>query len=172
MNNQSGYLQIEIIVVLAISAILAIGAGMTTIQMIQVTGSSDEHMTIARNTQNLGYWVSQDLQMAMTVNTTDDLATPETEFIKIGWKDWQTGDMYDVRYSWVIPNDDYKNVLRKMTILNLDGAPVNSYSSMVAYNIDSANISLSQSDLNTVRINALSGERNAAREYVISARPD
>lgn len=172
MKNEAGFLLINILVVLAISAVIVVGAGMTTVQLIKVTQSTEDHAILARQPQNLGYWLSQDLMMAMVVTTEDDIGTPETEFAIIMWKDWELGDMYEVRYSWANPEESQKQVIRTKTHRDIEGAVVSEVSTLVADNINAATLTLPLTNPKTLTVEALSGERSASVQYDTSRRSE
>ena len=171
MKKEAGFLLIDVVIVLAISAIVVAGAGMTAAQLFKVTRGSEERAALARHPQSLGYWVSQDMMMAMTANTSDDPGTPDAEFIRIEWKDWETGAIYKVRYVWLNSADQQKKVVRKQTVLDGSGALVSSMSTLVADNILSANIS-QPNNPRTLSVQALCGNSSAVRQYATTTRPE
>lgn len=172
MKNEAGFLLTDVLVTLALSAVITLGAGMTTVQLIKVTESTEDHATLARQPQNLGYWLSQDLMMAMIISSGDDAGTPETEFAIITWKDWELGDMYEVRYTWVDPGATQKQVLRTETQRDIDGNIVSEVFTLVADNINAATLTLPTTNPKTLTVDALSGERSSSVQYDTSRRPE
>jgi len=168
-QDERGFTVIELIVVIAISAIIAAGAGMTIGQIIKGSENSQDLMTIANQSHNVGYGISCDILTAQSVNATDDPGTGDIEFVVMNWKDWETGDTYDIRYIWLASTDSLQRLKRKQLISDRDGVEISNKTTLVANNIYSAN--LTQEDaLWRLTIEAHSGERSLTREYVISQR--
>jgi prepilin-type N-terminal cleavage/methylation domain-containing protein len=84
--RQSGYTLIELMVAVSIMAVASIAAGMAIYQVMGGTEDNNDHMTAIHQVQNAGYWISRDAQMAVSVNTTDDLSFPG--FLQLGWTEW------------------------------------------------------------------------------------
>jgi type II secretory pathway pseudopilin PulG len=169
-KDENGFALITLIVVIALSAIIATGAGMTTVQVIKVTQATQDQSIAVRQAQNLGFWVSQELMKAYAVTTTDDPDTTSIEFIIIRWKDWQTGDIYDTRYYWYDPESTLKKVFRKNVVHNNSGGEISNTLTLVADNIYSANLSLEEDIRWKLSIEARSGNKSETREYEIGKR--
>ena len=168
-RNEKGFTLIELAVATAIVALIALGAGMTTVQIIQGSQHSSDWTTAVRQAQNVGYWVSQDVLIAQTANVSDDPETADIEFIIVYWKDWETGDMYDTRYVWLDSADSLKKVKRKQLTRDKDGVEISNKTTLVADNIHTANLS-GQDGLWRLSVEAHSGKKSATREYEISQR--
>jgi type II secretory pathway component PulJ len=169
MINEKGFMVINMIAAVVISSIIAIGAGMTTAQIITRSKCNEEHTTVIRQAQNIGFSVSEDMVMARMVANTDNAATPDVEFITIVWKDWETGYKHDIRYIWSNPADSQKKVIRTYTIYDESGLEISSKNTLLADNIYSANLT-QQNDAWRLTVEARSGEKNAVREYEINQR--
>lgn len=160
---------INAIASLVISSILALGAGMTCVQIIKQTETSEEHSIVARQSQNLGVSVSQDMVMARMVSNSDNTVTPDTEFITLIWKDWETGYKYDVRYIWADESAQLKEVFRKQAIFDENGEQVINTSTLLANNIYTANLT-SIDDAWVLTVESHSDDKVAVREYKINRR--
>jgi prepilin-type N-terminal cleavage/methylation domain-containing protein len=106
-NNQRGFTLIELIIAVAITALITGGITTALYQVYNVNTLNTNHMTATRQVQNAGFWISQDSQMAQIVVTADDAGTAETEFLILSWSGWDyeidgdTGiDYVEVRYSY------------------------------------------------------------------------
>lgn len=172
MKDERGFGVIDLLVVIAISAIIATGAGMTIVQVLGVSQSIQDHATTVRQAQNLGYWASQDLQMGRIVSTDDDLSTPQTEFLTIAWKDWVTGDMIEARYTWLDGSGAGKKSLRTLTVRNKDGIETSTLTTLTADSMSSANVSSAAGVTWKLDVTSLSGEKVATRYYDVSKRVD
>ncbi len=168
-QDEKGFTLIELIVAIAISAIIAIGAGTTTAQIFRVSQCNSDWTTAVRQVQNVGYWVSQDVLMAQTANVSDDPETADSEFIIMNWKDWETGDTYDIRYIWLDSADSLKKLKRKQLTRDKDGVEIGNETTMVADNIYMANLS-GQNGAWSLSVEAHSGDRSSIGEYEISQR--
>ncbi|MDO8568441.1 MAG: prepilin-type N-terminal cleavage/methylation domain-containing protein [Dehalococcoidales bacterium] len=172
MKDERGFTIVSLLAVLAISAMIATGAGMILVQALTVTQSSEEHTTTVRQAQNLGYWASQDLQMGKMVSTADDLSTPQTEFLTVAWKDWVTGDMYEARYTWLDGSGAGKKSLRTLTVRNKSGIQTSARTTLTADSISSANLTSGGSVTWKLDVRSLSGDKSATRYYDVSKRVD
>ncbi len=98
-KDQRGITMIELTMALLITVIITAGITMTIFQVISGNARSNNHMIAVRQVQNAGYWVSHDVQMAQSVDTTDDPETTELELVTLTWTDWETGDVHQVVYT-------------------------------------------------------------------------
>ena len=168
-QGERGFTLLELAVVIAISAIIALGAGMTAVQVIRGSDESNALMTVTNQVNSVGYWVSRDILSAQSVNASEDTGTVDTEFVIMNWKDWETGDMHDIRYIWLASADSLQILKRKQVIRDKNDAEISNKVTLVANNIYSAN--LTQEDARWKLIaEAHSGGRSLTREYFISQR--
>jgi prepilin-type N-terminal cleavage/methylation domain-containing protein len=84
IKSQKGLTLIELMVALAISGIISGGITMTFYQLVTGGIRASNHMTLVRQVQNAGYWVSDDAQAAQDVD--DNPAGGE--FLVLTWTDW------------------------------------------------------------------------------------
>lgn len=168
-RDEGGFALINLAVAIAISAVIAAGAGMTTAQILKGSQQNSDWMTAVRQAQNAGYWVSQDALMAQDINISDDPETADEEFIIISWKDWETGDTHDIRYLWLDSADSLKKLKRKQIIRDKDGLTTGNITTLVADNIYTADLSW-QDGAWRLSVEAHSGEKSLTREYEISQR--
>ena len=106
-KNQLGFTLIELMLAIAISGVIT-GAVTTTIFQV-VTGSlrTNNHMTMVRQVQNAGYWVSHDVQMAQNVALADEsVDDPDgTRFpLTLSWTEWGSNEVHQVVYSLLADN--------------------------------------------------------------------
>jgi len=80
-KNQKGFTLIELIVAIAITAL--------------IIGVSSNHMKAVRQVQNAGYWISHDVQMAQSVVPAADA---DGFPLDVAWKDWDT-NLHEVTYT-------------------------------------------------------------------------
>ncbi len=87
--GEKGFTYIELIVALAILALIGSATATATFQVLRVTERNNDHMTVVRQVQNAGYWLSRDAQMAQSV-TADNLTSPD--FLVLNWTEWDYVD--------------------------------------------------------------------------------
>ncbi len=80
--GEKGFTYIELIVALAILTLIGSATATATFQVLRVTERNNDHMTVVRQAQNAGYWLSRDAQMAQSV-TADGLTSPD--FLVLNW---------------------------------------------------------------------------------------
>jgi len=161
---------IEVIVAVAISAIISAVALMTVAQIVRSSESNNDCTTTIRQAQNLGHWISQDVLMAQTITVGDDPeTTTDVEFITSTWMDWETGDTYDIRYLWFDSADSLKIVKRNQVTRDMDGVEVDNRTTLVANNIYAADLSF-QDGIWTLSVETRSGDKSVTREYEIGYR--
>ena len=170
-KGERGFGVITLIAVVAISAMIAAGAGMTSIQIIKGTERNEDHIQTSRQAQNLGRWFSRDAMMAENVTAGDDAGTSDVELLAIYWKDWENGDTFDIRYLWVDDVDSLKQIKRKQVTRDIDSVVTENFTTMVAFGLYSANVS-QQDDTWILSVEARSGEKSSLQEYKVTRRLD
>jgi len=169
MKGENGYSFIEVLIAVSVSALLAIGAGMTTAQIIMSSRLNSDWNVMLRQAQSVGQWVSQDALMVSTIGIGDDPETGDVEFISLFWKDWENGNTYNTYYLWFDTADSLKLLKRRQVTRDNSGAVTSDTSVLVATNIYAATLT---QQVNSWRLNveARSGDRSVTREYEISRR--
>ena len=103
IKDQRGFTLIELLVALAITGLLASGLGVTIFQIFGGNAQSSSQMTVVRQVQNSGYWISQDTLMAQVVEP-DSGATGFP--LTLTWAEFGTdGDEHQVIYSLSVDNE-------------------------------------------------------------------
>ena len=118
-NNQKGFTMIEVVIAIAITAIITGGIIMTIFQVFDGNTRSSNHMIAVRQVQNAGYWVSHDTLMAQSV-VTDDGATGFP--LTLTWTEYVVdGDEYQVDYTLEdMTGSTLKNLQR---VYSVNGTP-------------------------------------------------
>lgn len=168
-KEEKGFVLINLIVVVAIAAMIAAGAGMTATQILRGTERNETHIEAVRQAQNLGRFFSRDVMMAENVTAGDDLGTADEEFVTMYWKDWENGDTFNVRYLWLDDVDSSKRVKRNLLERDKDGIVTGNTTTLIAYRIYSANVS-QDNDMWILNVETHLGNRNLQREYKITDR--
>ncbi len=169
-RGEKGMTVIEVIVAVAISAIISAVAVMTVAQIVRSSESNNDCTTTVRQAQNLGHWISRDVLMAQTVTAGDDPeTTTDVEFITSTWLDWETGDTHDIRYLWFDSADSLKILKRNQVTRDMDGVEVENRTTLVADNIYAADFSF-QDGIWRLSVETRSGDKSVTREYEIGYR--
>ncbi len=169
MKDEKGYSLIELLIAISVSAILAIGAGMTTFQIFRGSKQNNDWNIAVRQAQSLGQYVSQDALMVNTIDIGDDPGTEDIEFISLFWKDWENGNTCDTSYLWLDSEDSLKKLKRKQVTRDINGVEINTTTTLVADNVYSATLT-PQTDSWRLTVETRSGTRSVTREYEISQR--
>ncbi len=164
MKRERGFTAIEIIVSAFITALIALGAGMTTVQILRVTAQNDDWATATRYAQNVGYWVSEDAMMAETiVNGTGN------ELITMTWRRWETGNSYNVTYIKVNPSDTIFEIERRCEVRDLNRNQIQNTTAYIANNISDFQY-VSSGEYGKLTVTASADSRSVVREYQINPR--
>lgn len=86
-KNQSGFFSlIEVVATLVISGIIALGATMANGQVINQTVRNNDFTTANRQVLNAIRWISQDAQMAQTIENWEHF--PLSDNLTLSWTTW------------------------------------------------------------------------------------
>ena len=111
-QGEEGFTLIEIVMVIAIIALIAGAATMVTFQLVRGTERSNDHMTAVNQVQNAGYWINRDTQMAE--NVTAGLTLPN--FLILSWVEEESGE-HQVTYTLeAMPSTELKKLQRHLSI--------------------------------------------------------
>jgi len=169
MKGEKGYSLIEILIAVSISALLAVGAGMTTAQIFRSSRQNNDWNVALRQAQSVGYWVTQDALTVSTIDIGDDPETAELEFISLFWKDWENGYTYDTRYLWLDSAGSLQKLNRNQVVRDSGGVELSNTTVLIADNIYSATLT-PQTGSWRLTVETRSGDTSVTREYEISQR--
>jgi len=181
-NNQRGFTLIELIIAVAITALITGGIATALFQVFNVNKLNSDHMTATRQVQNAGFWISQDSQMAQIVITDDDVGTVENEILILSWTGWgydigddKGTDYVEIRYYYdAATSEIWRNEATTTNIYNDAGQLIDTTSSSslfhVAQFITSATTTLSGNKIG-VTIVAEVADASEQRTYEVSPRP-
>ncbi len=101
-KNQRGSALIELVVIIAITGIIAAGITSTIFSVFSGNVNASGRMTAVRQVQNAGYWISHDVQMAQSVAPAAD-PDPDGFPLTLTWTD-RNGDQHQVVYTLLADN--------------------------------------------------------------------
>ncbi len=90
--GQAGFTLVELLVAVAISGLVSLGAAIASAQVLSQTTKNNDYTLASRNVLNASYWISHDASMAQTINGTEGF--PQTEDLSLFWRGWD-----NTRYS-------------------------------------------------------------------------
>jgi type II secretory pathway pseudopilin PulG len=85
-KSQKGITMLELLMAFAVTAIITGGISATLYQMVIGSARASNHMTVVKQVQNAGYWVSRDAQAAQSVAVDEGEATGFP--LILTWTDW------------------------------------------------------------------------------------
>ncbi len=169
--GEKGFTLIELIIATSIMVLASGAAGAAIFQVLRNTERNSNHMTVVRQVQNAGYWISRDAQMALSANTTDNLT-----FLSLSWTEWNdAGDpiYHSARYFFEDLTDGV-GTLKRSYWSSAGANQMTLVAQYIYYNPSDAgntsNVSY-QSPILTVRLTAFLEESLKTREYKIKRRP-
>ena len=173
-QSENGFFTIELIVALLIIALIGLAATMTIFQTLSVTGRSNSHMTVLRQVQNAGYWISRDTQMAENIVTAN---LSGTDFMLISWTEWDYDAEDEVYHQVTYFFDGLTGGIGKLKRNHWSSDGLNAdilVAEYISYDPDdpanTSNVSYQKPVLN-VKLAALYEDASETREYRISRRP-
>ena len=191
-RGERGFTLIEVLVVIAIAALITTAATMSTFQAFNVTRRSNDHMATVRQVQNAGYWISRDALIAQNIVVGDDPETEEElEFLTLTWTEWdydwrEDSEYHSVTYSFPFQYLSSDGVGKLIRTHSSDGPdeqtlvaeyiyydsedPENHTDTEATYKAPVE--APEQAPVLTVQITSFLGEASETREYQVLPRPD
>jgi len=92
-KNQKGFTLIEVMITVAILAVIGVVIQAVIVEVIQSNRTSN-HMVAVRQVQQAGYYVSKDGLQAQDIDGNLTISSP----LHLNWTDWD-GQSYDITYT-------------------------------------------------------------------------
>jgi len=126
-RNQQGFALAELVIAAAIAALIAGGSAAAVFQVMSGSAHASNHMSVIRQVQSAGYWVSRDGQTAQAVSPAAGAGLPLT----LTWTDWDSSQVHQVVY--VLQNGEFQ---RNYFLRDAGGEEIVNDTSVVARFID------------------------------------
>src|SRR3972149_967956 len=94
--GQRGFTLIEMILSLALTSFIGLGASFAIAQVTRDTQRNSDYTTASQQAMNAVYWIGQDIQMAQTVTGTG--LFPDSGDLVLTWIWWDNTE-YTITYS-------------------------------------------------------------------------
>jgi prepilin-type N-terminal cleavage/methylation domain-containing protein len=113
--SQKGFTLLELLIAMSIMVIASVAAGAGIFQIFQNNDRNNDRNVAITQLENASYWISHDVLMAQVVDTSGP------EFFSANWTEYESGDMYDVIYTFAdMDEGDYKKLFRTQSINGTD----------------------------------------------------
>lgn len=177
-RGERGFTLIELLLVIGLVALISGSASVTTIQVLTVTKSSNDHTITTRQVQHAGHWISNDALMAGNVVVDNDPLT--AEFLIITWTEWdyygEDSTYHKVTYFF----EDLSDGIGTLKRTHWSSAEVNERTTLIAeyiyYTPDVPENTDTEAEYTTpvltLQVVASLGEATEIRKYTIWRRPE
>ena len=95
-KNRAGFTLIDMLVAIAITGIIGIGASVSIAQVMNQTTRNNDYTTASSNAMNALHWMSRDALVAQTISGTDGF--PLTQALSMRWTGWDNSS-YTANYT-------------------------------------------------------------------------
>lgn len=85
-NREKGFTLVELMVAVALTGIIGLGASVSSIQVLTQTSRNNDFTTASRNAMNAIHWIGRDAQMAQVYAGVEGF--PETTDLSLTWMEW------------------------------------------------------------------------------------
>ncbi|MBI2831011.1 MAG: prepilin-type N-terminal cleavage/methylation domain-containing protein [Chloroflexi bacterium] len=173
-SNEKGFTLIEIIVALAVTALIT-GASFTTVsRVIRDTTYSNDRITAIRQVQNASFWIERDARIAENIVT----ELPSPSFLSMTWAEQHYNENPPTYHSVTYYFQGLSGGVGQLRRNHWSGAGVNEETVVAQYvyfNPADINGTSKVTYLNpvmTLRLAAVFGQATETKEYRVRRRPN
>ena len=172
--GEKGYTLVELLIAITITVMVTGTAGAAIFQILRNTERNNDHITVVRQVENAGYWISRDAQMALGVTATGNLTLPD--FLSLSWTEWDD-DGNPIYHSANYTFEGLTNGIGKLKRNHGSSAGASEQTLVAQYiyydpdDVDATSNTSYQSPVLTVKLTAVFGDIVETREYNIKRRP-
>lgn len=95
-KHEYGFTLLELVVAMAVGGIIMSAAGATLYQVFNNNTKNTSHMLAVKQVENALHFITRDVQMAQTIETS---GLPSGQVLRLSWISWESTNTYVV-YSW------------------------------------------------------------------------
>lgn len=165
-SGRKGFTLIEIIISIAISAILGLGAAAVLTQMFSENRRATTSMENTQQVENVGYWLTRDALIAQIIEPGVSEGFP----LRLKWQNWEFGAGGIIVNNQIEYSISGENLMRTKSING-----VTQTQTRVASNIDVTATSCTYSEIDhliTLDVTAREGTATKSYTYQVRPRPD
>ena len=165
--GEKGFTLLETVIAIALIAVAAGSASAATFQIFRNTERNNDYMTVVRQVNNAGYWISRDAQMAQSVAT-------EPDFLTISWTEDVTGD--PIYHSVTYSVEDLTDGIGKLKRHHVSSGGADEETMVAQYiyydpnDVDDTSKASYEQPVLTVQLTSILEETRETREYRIAHR--
>jgi len=125
IKGQRGFTLIEVIVALAITSLIGLGATVAAGQVLTQGARNSDYTTASRHAMNAAYWISRDAQMSQTIEPSGASGFPLT-LCRTDWDNSEYQIIYSIeddklRRSYSIDGDEQNQTIVAQYINSVSG---------------------------------------------------
>ncbi len=172
--GEKGFTLIELLIAITIMVLASGAAGAAIFQILRNIERNNDRITVVRQLQNAGYWISRDTQMAQSV-ITDNLTLPD--FLVLNWT--EQDDIDDpIYHSATYVLEDLADGIGKLKRIHWSSAGTNEQTLIAEYiyydptDVNNTSTANYQAPILTIQLTAVFEEAWETKEYKIEHRPN
>ena len=167
INSKRGFTLVEVLIAMAIMAILAGGVATTIYQIFAINAQSNNAMLVIRQVQTLGQWLNKDVQMAQVTDPGDTDGFPL--ILEWDYRDFSDGSYTGQAHTITYTYDSATGIIERENTLYSstpdDDTIVSTTTITVAEYIDTVTFTG-----NTLEVTASKDGQSETRNYEINNR--
>lgn len=167
VENQKGITLIELLVAIALAAVISTAATMAIHQVITIIPRNNNQNTAINQVRNANHWLNFDIQSA----TPGSINTTGLKFLSLEQLEWESGNWTPHTVDYSLEDMAGSSGSSLKVLRRYYGATV----TLIAQYIDPANTNCSWNSAEkvlTVNITAQVGTRTETRTFEVKPRPD
>jgi type II secretory pathway component PulJ len=173
-SREIGSSIIEVLISVSIIALASAAAGGAIFQILKNNERNTDLLTIARQLDNAGYWISNDAQMAVSITSAN---SSQQDFLLLTWTEWN-GDLNPIYHSATYYFSDVSNGVGTLKRYYWSSEGANATTRIAEYiyydlnDNDHSSRTDYQSPILNVKLTAIVDQLRQSKEYIIKQRPN
>ena len=170
MKEQKGFTLVELLIAVAITAVISTGLMMTITQLFSVNSADSNRMAAVKQVENALHYLNRDVQMSTASKITEDNGDsyPRNFPLTLKWTDYTGEAAQDYKVDYAL--DANRDLLRTQTI---DDNTTTATTTIVAHDIDDLSSDYSfNGEVLTVNLTAsVEGYKSATESRTLQVKP-